>query len=115
MRNYTKIKSYVEERYLEQQERKIDVGTKKDKALGSFDDGEEAWLDDENSLNACKGGKKGCGKGKGTEGKGGQCYRCSGHGHHAREGPNPRRKHRRAYMNAVRRQGSLCPGPLPGR
>ena len=70
MSNYTKIKSYVEERYLEQQERKIDVGTKKDKALDSFDDGEEEWPDDENSLNALKGGKKGWGKGKGTEVKG---------------------------------------------
>ena len=44
--NYTKIKSYVEERYLQQQERKIDVGTKKDKALGSFDDREEEWPDE---------------------------------------------------------------------
>ena len=50
MSNYTKIKSYVEEMYLEQQERKIDVGTKKDKALDSFDNGEEEWPGDEKSF-----------------------------------------------------------------
>ena len=64
MSNYTKIKSYVEERYLEHQERNIDVGTKKDKALESFNDGEKEWPDDENRLNAFNnGGKKGWGKG----------------------------------------------------
>ena len=95
MSNYTQLKTYVEERYLEQQERKIDVGTRKDKngTMDSVDDKEEEWWYDDNGLSALKGGKKGWGKkgadGKGAKGRGCQCYRCGGHGHLAAECPTP--------------------------
>ena len=85
----------VEQRYTNQQARKVDIGERPTKDLNS-DGGEgdelwnESWQGYEYDLNALKGQKGGTGKGKKGGSKGSQeCHRCRGIGHIARECPTP--------------------------